>query len=86
LKRIEKALTESKRFSVRYRKAEDVDEFVLEMANLELMPHSVLTFLDMADARLWDNTVFYHHSEANHVVAAAPVVFGTFEPKHHHGS
>jgi hypothetical protein len=71
-------------FSVRYHKAEDIDEFVLEMADLDLMPHSVLTFLDMVDARLWDNTVFYHHAQTNHVLAAAPVVFGTFEPKHHH--
>jgi hypothetical protein len=72
------------RFCVRYHEAEDVGEFVLEMADLELMPHSVLTFLDMVDARLWDNTVFYHHAQSNHVIAAAPVVFGTFEPKHHH--
>ena len=59
-------------------------KFALEMADLELMPHSVLTFLDMVNARLWDNTVFYHHTQTNHVLAAAPVVFGTFEPKHHH--
>ena len=72
------------RFSVRYHEAEEIDEFVLEMADLKLMPHSVLTFLDMVKARLWDNTVFYHHTETNHVLAAAPVVFGTFEPKHHH--
>jgi hypothetical protein len=72
------------RFRVRHNETEDIDEFILEMADLELMPHSVLTFLDMVDARLWDNTVFYHHSQSNHVVAAAPVVFGTFETKHHH--
>jgi hypothetical protein len=72
------------RFSVRYHKSDDIDEFVLEMADLEFMPHSVLFFLDMVHARLWDNTVFYHHAQSNHVLAAAPVVFGTFEPKHHH--
>jgi hypothetical protein len=72
------------RFSVRYHEAEDIEQFVLEMADLNLMPHSVLTYLDMVDARLWDNTVFYHHAQSKHVIAAAPVVFGTFEPKHHH--
>jgi hypothetical protein len=71
------------RFSVRYHEVEDVGEFVLEMADLDLMPYSVLTFLDLADARLWDNTVFYHHAHTNHVVAALPWDFGTFEAKRH---
>ena len=71
------------RFLVQNHEAK-VDEFVLEMADLQLMPHSVLTFLDMVDSRLWDNALFYHLALKNHVLTAAPVDFGTFERKHHH--
>jgi hypothetical protein len=37
----------------------------------------------MVDARLWDDAVFYHHAHTNHVVAAVPWDFGTFESKRH---
>lgn len=58
--------------------------FVVELAPLDLVPYSVSVFLDMATHQLWDNTVFYHHSSQHHVIAAAPVNFGTFDPKGHH--
>ena len=61
-----------------------VEDFVIEMAPLNLVPHSVQVFLDMIAGGLWDNTVFYHHATTSHVIAAAPVVYGTFEPKHLH--
>jgi hypothetical protein len=46
------------------------------MANLELMPHSVLTFLDMilSFTTILRRTMW---------LLRAPVVFGTFESKHH---
>lgn len=61
-----------------------VSKFLVELAPLSVMPHSVEVFLDMITNGLWDNTVFYHHSQHNHVVAAAPVNYGTFESKQHH--
>ena len=60
------------------------ETFVVQMADLDSMPHSVLTFLDMISHKLWDNTVFYFSPSASHVLAAAPVAYGTFEPKSHH--
>jgi cyclophilin family peptidyl-prolyl cis-trans isomerase len=59
-------------------------QFVVELASLDFVPHAVETFLDMISSGLWDNTVFYHHNSQHHVVAAAPVNYGTFEPKHYH--
>jgi hypothetical protein len=58
--------------------------FVVELASIDLVPCSVEAFLDMVTNRLWDNTVFYHHSSQHHVVAAAPVNYGTFDTKNHH--
>jgi len=58
--------------------------FIVELAPIDLVPYSVNVFLDMTTHRLWDNTVFYHHSAQHHVIAAAPVNFGTFDPKGHH--
>ncbi len=59
-------------------------KFLVELAPISLMPHSVESFLDMVTSGLWDNTVFYHHGKHKHVVAAAPVNYGTFEAKYHH--
>ena len=61
-----------------------IEDFVIEMAPLDLVPHSIQVYLDMIAGGLWDNTVFYHHATTSHVIAAAPVVYGTFEPKHLH--
>lgn len=58
--------------------------FVVELASIEVVPYSVDAFLDMITSRLWDNTVFYHHSSQSHVIAAAPVNYGTFDTKNHH--
>jgi hypothetical protein len=48
--------------------------FIVDLAPIDLVPHSVEVFLDMITKHLWDNTVFHHHSSQHHVVAAAPVV------------
>jgi cyclophilin family peptidyl-prolyl cis-trans isomerase len=59
-------------------------EFVVQLASLDQMPHSVSFFLDMVKSRLWDNTVFLHHENVEHVMAAAPVDFVTQTVKYHH--
>ena len=58
--------------------------FVVEMAPLELMPHSVHMFLDTVRLKLWQNTIFWHHDEIKHVVAGALISYKTGEPKYHH--
>jgi len=42
--------------------------FVVEMAPLELMPHSVNYFMEMVKANVWDNSIFTHSS--NHILLA----------------
>lgn len=56
----------------------------MEMAPLELMPHSNHMFLEMVRMKLWDNTVFWHHDEVEHIIAAALFNYKTGEPKFHH--
>jgi len=47
---------------------ENIFSFAVEMAGLELMPHSVHYFMQMVKAKVWDNTVFRHRS--NHILYA----------------
>jgi cyclophilin family peptidyl-prolyl cis-trans isomerase len=49
------------------------DTFVVEMANIELMPHSVWTFLEMASSGLLDGCSFILN--ALHVLKAAPLPY-----------
>jgi hypothetical protein len=58
--------------------------FVVELAPLDLMPHSVYFFLEMVNMKIWDNTVFLHHEEGQRVIAAVPIDFRTQQVKHHH--
>ena len=51
--------------------------FVVETASVELMPISINMFLDMISAGIWDNTIFLHHEEIEHIIAAAPVDYNT---------
>ena len=46
---------------------------ILEMAPLDLMPHSVFTFLEMVDSKLFDGCSFILH--AMNVVKAAPLPY-----------
>ena len=57
---------------------------MIELAPLELMPHSIHMFLDMVRLRLWDNTVFWHHDDVEHIIAGALFNYRTGEPKFHH--
>jgi hypothetical protein len=56
--------------------------FVVEMAPLDIMPASIHLFLDMVTAGIWDNTIFLHNEEVEHVIAAAPVDYATQKLKH----
>lgn len=71
-------------FQVKLPKKTTESKFVVELAPLDLMPHSLELFLDMVTQEAWDNTVFYHHVKHMHVLAAAPVNFGTYQRKDHH--
>jgi len=47
--------------------------FIAEMASLDLMPHSVHTFLEMVDKGLWNGCSFVMN--AMHVIKAAPLPY-----------
>lgn len=51
---------------------------MVELAPVDLVPHAIETFLDMVSNKVWDNTVFYHHSSQHHIIVAAPVNYGSF--------
>ena len=53
--------------------------FVVETAPANLMPHSVLLFLEMVQHGLWDETAIVHNKE--HVLTASPTNFFTGESK-----
>jgi len=70
-------------FDVKSRGGRRPGKFTVRMAPLTTVPHAVETFLDMVTNKVWDNTVFYYHHSQAHVIAAAPVVYGTFQRKDH---
>jgi len=59
-------------------------DFVIELAPLSLMPHSVHFFLEMVRLKIWDGTVFMHQEDLEHVVAAVPFDYAQQRMKHHH--
>ena len=71
-------------FQVKLPHKSSQSKFVVELAPIDLMPHSNEMFLDMVVNEAWDNTVFYHHLQHSHILAAAPVKYGTFEHRDHH--
>ena len=46
----------------------DIYSFIVELAPLEFMPHSVHFFMEMVKAQIWDNTIFTHKSD--HILLA----------------
>mmetsp|Transcript_27706 Transcript_27706/g.31087 ORF Transcript_27706/g.31087 Transcript_27706/m.31087 type:complete len:462 (+) Transcript_27706:35-1420(+) len=68
-------------FDVKSREGRKPGNFVVRMAPLSAVPHAVETFLEMITNKVWDNTVFYSHRTQEHVIAAAPIVYGTFQSK-----
>jgi hypothetical protein len=60
--------------------------FTVEL--MSSMPHASLLFLESVRHKEWDNTVFLHHEEVDHVIAAVPVDYTTQQTKqldHDHG-
>lgn len=47
---------------------DEIVSFIVELAGLELMPHSVHYFIEMVERKVWDNTIFQHKS--NHLLYA----------------
>jgi len=58
--------------------------FVVELASLSEMPHSVHFFLEMIKIRIWDNTVFVHAEESEHVMSGIPIDYTSRQMKTHH--
>lgn len=59
-------------------------DFTIELAPISEMPHSVHFFLEMMRMKIWDNTVFVHHEEQDHVITAIPIDYNQKQMKHHH--
>lgn len=55
--------------------------FLVELAPVHSMPQSIYFFLDMISNKLWDHTIFLHHEDMDHVLAAAPIDFDTQKAK-----
>ena len=55
--------------------------FVVELAPIDVMPHAVHFFLDLVENKLWDDAVFLHNDESEHVMAAAPLDYVTHNLK-----
>jgi hypothetical protein len=56
-------------------------EFDVLLASLDYMPVSVHYFLETVSNGIWDNTVFIHHEDVEHVIAAAPIDYQTQKSK-----
>lgn len=56
--------------------------FVVEMASMFDMPHSVYQFLDSVDQKLWDDTIFLHQRDVEHVLAVVPIEYESQNIKH----
>jgi cyclophilin family peptidyl-prolyl cis-trans isomerase len=59
-------------------------QFLVELASVHDMPHSVHFFLEMVAMKLWDHTVLLHHEKIEHLIAAVPIDFRYSQYKHSH--
>jgi len=59
------------RVMINLRIDDGIYSFIVEMAPLELMPHSVHFFMEMVKLQVWDNTIFTHNSK--HILLAEPI-------------
>jgi cyclophilin family peptidyl-prolyl cis-trans isomerase len=59
----------------------DTRSFLAELAPLAAMPHSVFFFLELVRLGVWDDTVFFHHENVEHILTAIPMDFLTGDPK-----
>jgi len=58
-----------------------IKEFVVETVPLDESPHAVHLFLDLVHRKLWNDSVFLHNDEVEHLMAAAPVHYKTHNLK-----
>lgn len=58
--------------------AQGKNKFIVELAPLSIMPHSVYHFLRTISLQLWDDTAFVQHT--SHVIQATPTDFYTAQP------
>ena len=70
-------------FDVKSREGRKPGTFTVRMAPLSTVPHAIETFLDLVTNKIWDNTILYSHHTQSHVIAAAPIAYGTFNDKSH---
>ena len=77
--RVEFTLAFSHNFEDDASKNIGLNKFIVETAPANLMPHSVLLFLEMVYHGLWDQTAIVHNKE--HVITASPTNFFTGESK-----
>lgn len=71
-------------FAIEFRNHENLpvpQSFIVELAPLDLLPHAVHFFLDLVHHGIWNDTVFLHHEDVRHIIAAAPIDFDTQEIK-----
>ena len=66
---------------IKSREGRKPGKITVRMAPLSTVPHAIETFLDMVTNKLLDNTMFYSHQSTSHLVAAAPISYGTFQSK-----
>lgn len=59
-------------------------EFVIELAPVSEMPHSIHFFLEMIQLKIWDNTVLVHAEKEDHVMTGIPIDFTSRQMKTHH--
>jgi len=59
-------------------------DVIVELAPLDLMPHAIHLFLDLVSNKLWDDTVFLHNEQMEHLMAAAPIHYSTHNLKIDH--
>jgi cyclophilin family peptidyl-prolyl cis-trans isomerase len=51
----------------------DARTFIVQLAPIDVMPHSVFFFLEMIRLRAWDDTFFHHQEKIEHVLTAVPM-------------
>jgi Cyclophilin type peptidyl-prolyl cis-trans isomerase/CLD len=64
---------------VKTSKSKVTRSFVVQLAPLNEVPHAIHFFLDMIQNDLWDDALFLHHEQVQHVMAAAPMDYQTHD-------
>lgn len=54
---------------------------IVELASIDEMPISVHFFLELVSNKIWDDTIFIHHEQRDHVIAVPPISYTTQRPK-----